>query len=92
MLLKVRVEAFTQIHHHQSDFVLFPVLIARIFPLAEHPLARLSPRPPLPVFTTPLRHRINTRTCADVSSDSNNMEATVSVIHYKLAPLSSVLI
>lgn len=39
-LLKVRVEAFTRIHHHQSDFVLFPVLIV---PLAEDPLAMRPP-------------------------------------------------
>lgn len=39
-LLKVCVEAFTGIHHHQSDFVLFPVLIV---PLAEDPLAVRPP-------------------------------------------------
>lgn len=41
-LLKVRVEAFTQIHHHQSEFVLFPALIV---PLAADPLARPSSPP-----------------------------------------------
>lgn len=52
-LLKVRVEAFTQIHHHQSDFVLFPVLIV---PLAADPLAR----PPPPAATPRLYYTSET--------------------------------
>lgn len=68
-LLKVRVEAFTRIHHHQSDSVLFPVLIV---PLAEDPLAM---RPPPDRHSPSLLHLRDTaaaRLCVDASRVSSN--------------------